>query len=709
MIRNIQDYLDIYKDKRYDTELTMSVTPNPAIGTVGNIEDGTALQAALGQGPGPSSSSDFVFNRSASQRPGSSKTRTFKQRFKHVLGPSVLGTGVTIVSNEDKKLCYRYDFGASYIPYNTTRSSVRPNELMRDLAWCNSYEIHYHQVTIDNAIFSRDAINPDGRIVTNWQGDTVEFFTDDINMFRPNNVVHIDKGKSLYDVNNTFRHVEPRTIQECTIPRAALQMSPEMYSACTEEDASDLQFGLIDPYHGLFHVETWHGEKPYSKRHLINSGRIPVGIFDDCTNLPFNQQQIRAANVLLDTVWGIQANMANQVNRSPIRPAPTMFMRMAPVFTGEGIVRRRAEFDCTYECSITFHKDPSLGTRFLHQGFQGKRNNTPFPDQFDQAAHDPTHYHPGVHAEDFVIPLTGYVINDTNVDTDLDQATTSAVPKRSTFQTHQNKVHTIMHDAGYVVTADTRSGVNVGTSISTPADDLLVNEIAPSFSEAFLQDIGFSTKDVSQIDTWVTEASHGKANVKGGKKYKRTATGLLTTDTDNPILPVSAQISLQHPEPTLSNFHGLRPGEAWHKLGDVGDLPRQTTRNGRFFVPWPRGVIVDKGTRTCSFESIANIAKLNSATLNKVKTINTILDLNEQGDVRIPLTDVLRSVEFQSTGLPLQTTALRVGPPMPITPQASGRHLESLALQNQPLSDLPSTSYIPTAKKRKITIPDYST
>lgn len=207
-----------------------STPPNPAVGTANNMEAGTALQAALGVGQGPSSSSDFVFNRKASQSPGGSKTRTFKQKFKHVLGPSVLGNGVSIVSNEEKKLCYRYDWGASYIPYNTTRSSVRANTLMKDLAWCNSYEINYHQVTIDNAIFSRDAINPDGRIVTNWQGDTVEFFTDEINMFRPDNVVHIDKGKSLYDVNNTFRHVEPRSIQECTIPRAALQLSPEMYA-----------------------------------------------------------------------------------------------------------------------------------------------------------------------------------------------------------------------------------------------------------------------------------------------------------------------------------------------------------------------------------------------------------------------------------------------------------------------------------------------
>lgn len=56
--------------------------------------------------------------------------------------------------------------GVSYMPYNTNRAAVRPNLFMK----------------LDNVIFSRDAINSDGRIVANWQGDTVEFFTDQINV-----------------------------------------------------------------------------------------------------------------------------------------------------------------------------------------------------------------------------------------------------------------------------------------------------------------------------------------------------------------------------------------------------------------------------------------------------------------------------------------------------------------------------------------------
>lgn len=512
---------------------------------------------------------------------------------------------------------------------------------MKDLAWCNSYEINYHQVTIDNAIFSRDAVNPDGRIVTNWQGDTVEFFTDEINMFRPDNVVHIDRGKSLYDVNNSFKHVEPRTINDCKIPRAALQLSPEMYASCRDEDASDLEFGMMDPYHGMFKVETWHGGTPYVRRHDIKSGRIPVGIFDNCTNLPFNATQIRAANVLLDTVWGIQANMANQVNRSPIKPAPIMFMRMAPVFTGEGLVQRRAEFDCTYECSITFHKDADLGTRFFHQGGQGHRNNTAFPDQFQQASHDPSHYHPGVHAEDFVIPLTGYIINDTSAVSHHDMASTSAIPKRSTFKTHQDTIHESMHTAGYTITDDIRSGVVCGTGISSAAEDLVVNELDPSMSEAVLKDVGMTATDIQHMDDWVKTATAGKTKIIGGHTYKRAATGLITDTSDEPLFPVSARTSHLIATPVLTNFKGFKPGEAWRKLGVVGDFPRNKSSSGGFYVPWPRGVSIDKKTRLCSMDSITRIKTMNAATLNKLKTVNAILDLNEEGDIAIPVSDVL--------------------------------------------------------------------
>lgn len=32
---------------------------------------------------------------------------------------------------------------------------------------------------------------------------------------------------------------------------------------------------------------------------------------------------------------------------------------------------------------------------------------------------------------------------------------------------------------------------------------------------------------------------------------------------------------------------------------------------------------------------------MNAATLNKLKTVNAILDLNEEGDIAIPVSDVL--------------------------------------------------------------------
>lgn len=99
-----------------------------------------------------------------------------------------------------------------------------------------------------------------------------------------------------------------------------------MYAACHNEDATNLQHVMMDPYHGLFKVETWHGGQPVTRRRDIKSGRILVGLLDECCDLPFNNSIVRAANVLLRYCMGlgVQANMAIQVNRSPSIHSPSI-------------------------------------------------------------------------------------------------------------------------------------------------------------------------------------------------------------------------------------------------------------------------------------------------------------------------------------------------------------------------------------------------
>jgi hypothetical protein len=79
-------------------------------------------------------------------------------------------------------------------------------------------------------------------------------------------------------------------------------------------------------------------DQSYEMHHKIVSGRIPTGLFESCSKLPFNQLLIRAANKLLDTVWGMQSNMATQQNRYPILPAPIHFLRMTPVLGYGGLI-----------------------------------------------------------------------------------------------------------------------------------------------------------------------------------------------------------------------------------------------------------------------------------------------------------------------------------------------------------------------------------
>jgi hypothetical protein len=175
-----------------------------------------------------------------------------------------------------------------------------------------------------------------------WGMDTIEIFIDADNRYRPTQVVPI-RG-SLYDVNAGFRHVEITSFKEGLLPRCALALPREQYNSLRNEAMLDLQWGYMDPYHGAFKVNTWRPGQSYEMHHKIVSGRIPTGLFESCSKLPFNQLLIRAANKLLDTIWGVQANMATQQNRYPILPAPIHFLRMMPVLGYGGLVQRRAQF-----------------------------------------------------------------------------------------------------------------------------------------------------------------------------------------------------------------------------------------------------------------------------------------------------------------------------------------------------------------------------
>lgn len=92
---------------------------------------------------------------------------------------------------------------------------------------------------------------------------------------------------------------------------------------------------------------------------------------------------------MLDTVWGIQANMATQTNRFPIEPPPVCFMRFAPVWTSSIRAIRTAQFKCTYSTTMEFYYSPDTGINLFMMGNQGDRINWPFDDPFDCAAADP--------------------------------------------------------------------------------------------------------------------------------------------------------------------------------------------------------------------------------------------------------------------------------------------------------------------------------
>ncbi|KAL4229618.1 hypothetical protein ACF0H5_010005 [Mactra antiquata] len=176
-------------------------------------------------------------------------------------------------------------------------------------------------------IVSRDEIQADGRIVTSPQQDCIEVFIDTNGMFRPENIVALQG--TLFDVNCQFRKVEPSNIQEGTTPRCKIHFPPEMYTSTRNEMLNDYAKRAFDPYNGMFTIDHWNTGSDYSLEHHFDSGRIPVDSFANIDKAYCNEIHRKTANCMLDTCWGIQANMSTQVNRSPILPPKYRLFRFA--------------------------------------------------------------------------------------------------------------------------------------------------------------------------------------------------------------------------------------------------------------------------------------------------------------------------------------------------------------------------------------------
>ena len=335
------------------------------------VAQNTADQQELGYGPGVSGGPGICQTFSRKEDGHSVKTVTFSRTCVHFLGPGTEYVGPHILTDDKNCLVYGYDFGGSIIPFNYSRAACRPHHLWKYFQSCNSYRIKGHTV-----------IQVDGRIVTTPQRDCIEVFQDTLGKFRPNNIVPVGT-KSLFELNNGFRSVEPETVEQGMLTRAKLQFPSEQYNSTKGEYLSDFEIRCFDCYNGMFTVSHWNTGEDFDLSHAFDSGRIPVASFACIDSLAWNKNRLSLCNSLLDTVLGVQANMATQVNRSPIQPPKVCFFRFAPYWTATGKAQRRAQFKCTYNTTIEFYFSPDCGIDMFQWGSKPEIFNVPQEDPYD--------------------------------------------------------------------------------------------------------------------------------------------------------------------------------------------------------------------------------------------------------------------------------------------------------------------------------------
>lgn len=246
--------------------------------------DNTLNQQLLSFRQGVSGGTGVSQHFTRAEDSSTSKTVTFSRTYIHFLGPGTEYMGVQIKSNEDKAMCFAYDFGGSILPYNYSKAACRPRHLLPYLMNCNSYRVLGYKAVCGDLICSRDEVQADGRVVSTPQQDSIEIFKDTQGKFRPNNIVPIG-SKTLFEINNGFCTVEPGNYNEGLLPRTEIQLPAEQYNSTSNESMNDFKIRLLDVYNSMFSVSHWHTGENFEVSHSFDSGAFYI------TKLACNQNK----------------------------------------------------------------------------------------------------------------------------------------------------------------------------------------------------------------------------------------------------------------------------------------------------------------------------------------------------------------------------------------------------------------------------------
>ena len=434
-----------------------------------------------------------------------------------------------------------------------------------------------HKATLSDLICRRDEILADCRVVSTPQVDSIEVFED-------NSYNSDQKMKSLCELNSGFRRVEPETYQEGL---------PEQFNSIDNEKLDDFKYRCFNPYNGLFTVKHWNSGETYHIEHNFDSERIPVGAFANINQLGCNVNKLNICNRLLDTVWGIQANMATQVNRYPIQPPKIVFFRFAPFYTATGKAQRRAQFKCTYETPIEFYFSPHVGIEMFQSGSQPDVWAYAKEDPFDQCSAAVERFNWCVRPEDFVMPMTGYVMTENQVDSrynerpvhddsDRDEVKRKVDEvKRKVFSYRVKKAVT---DAGYTVRKKEKNdGTALVTTVESAASIADDNQLPPTYSAKVLEHDEIT-------DLYATLDYQPPVNEKAyhvREEQDPKGTGLVVDIHDKPLLPVTVEPTEDYDKMAVSmGIRFYRPAEAWKKIGY--EKPPVWTRGNKRHIPWPK-------------------------------------------------------------------------------------------------------------------------
>lgn len=350
-------------------------TGSPNEGEAMDVTDDNNVNASMG---GPATNNNPPSQMIHRQSTTKTFEKTYEKTFWHYVSNNTDNHGVGVRHDSNGTPSLVMDFGAQYVPYDSCRCTMRPQDWLD--AWRNAskFRIKQHKVTINDYQPLQESISNNS---TNVQSQFVSepalwIYTDPARYFGLRSIRPIFENQSLYSCNNYLQRPIPNGQADGLLQRCMIDLGTEFLESIDDLNLQDVKDDKFTELNGMLEVskiipgQTFEYDSTYES---AESRWYPIGNFNttELKDVPFaNKHKVKECPT--DTGY-IEANYATLVNKNFTDETKMLLLKIEDYFSSQGKINIVGKIKVTYLCTLEFETRPDLGFNALQVASQSQQ------------------------------------------------------------------------------------------------------------------------------------------------------------------------------------------------------------------------------------------------------------------------------------------------------------------------------------------------